>query len=95
MNAVVDDGKQCVVFVQPDPSRPEYILRRVVVTHRFDSTAFVRSTLSDAQKQVKPEEKDQGVRAPEPLRAGDRVITAGVLELKKELEDREAETMTQ
>ncbi len=95
MNAVVDDGKQCVVFVQPDASRPEYVLRRVLVTHRFDDTAFVRSELSDEQKLIKKEDKDQGVRAPEPLVPGERVITAGVLELKKELEDREAETMTQ
>ncbi len=95
MNAIVDDGKQCAVFVQPDPASSEYILRRVVVTHRFDRTAFVRSTLSEEEQKVKPEDRDQGVRTPEALLPGDRVITAGVLELKKELEDREAETMTQ
>jgi cobalt-zinc-cadmium efflux system membrane fusion protein len=93
MNAIVDDGKQCVVFVQPDRAKSEYVLRRVVVTHRFDHTAFVRSELTAEQEKLKPEEKDQGVRVPEPLRGGDRVITAGVLELKKELEDREAETL--
>jgi cobalt-zinc-cadmium efflux system membrane fusion protein len=90
MSAVVDDGRQCVVFVQPNPSVGQYTIRRVLLTHRFDRTAFVRSRLTDADRQLKPEEKEQGVRVPEPLRPGERVITAGVLELKKELEDREA-----
>jgi cobalt-zinc-cadmium efflux system membrane fusion protein len=90
MDAIVDDGKQCVVFVQPDPDKPEYTLRRVLVTHRFDKVAFVRSKLTASEQKLKPEEKDLGVRVPEPLRVGERVITAGVLELKKELEDKEA-----
>jgi cobalt-zinc-cadmium efflux system membrane fusion protein len=95
MNAVVDDGKQCVVFVQPDPAKSEFVLRRVIVTHRFDKTAYIRSDLPVPDKKTRAEAKDQGVRPPEPLRAGDRIITAGVLELKKELEDREAATVTQ
>jgi cobalt-zinc-cadmium efflux system membrane fusion protein len=93
MNAVVDDGKQCVVFVQPDAAHPEHVvLRRVVVTHRFDDTAFVRSVLTAEDRKLAQGDKEQGIRTPEPLRAKERVITAGVLELKKELEDREAET---
>jgi cobalt-zinc-cadmium efflux system membrane fusion protein len=95
MNAIVDDGKQCVVFVQPNPREADYVvLRRVLLTHRFDHTAFVRSELTDAEKTLKPGEKEQGARVPEPLRPGDTIITAGVLELKKELEDKEAESAT-
>jgi cobalt-zinc-cadmium efflux system membrane fusion protein len=90
MNAIVDDGKQCVVFVQPNPAVPRYTLRRVLVTHRFDKTAFVRSKLTDAQRKLNSEEREQGLRAPEPLRVDERVLTAGVLELKKELEDKES-----
>ena len=90
MNAVVDDGKQCVVFIQPDANEPNYTIRRVLVTHRFDKTAFVRSRLTAAEQKLKPEEKEVGVRVSEPLRPGERVLTAGVLELKKELEDKEA-----
>jgi cobalt-zinc-cadmium efflux system membrane fusion protein len=95
MNAIVDDGKQCVVFVQPDAARSEFVLRRVVVTHRFDRSAFVRSDLPANDKKLKKDEQEPSVRTAEPLREGDRVITAGVLELKKELEDREAEMVAQ
>jgi cobalt-zinc-cadmium efflux system membrane fusion protein len=98
MSAIVDDGKQCVVFVQPDPSKPHYTMRRVLLTHRFDNVAWVRSKLTKKQQELKPEEKEQGLLVPQPLlpdRAvngkklpGDRVILSGVLELKKEVEDR-------
>jgi cobalt-zinc-cadmium efflux system membrane fusion protein len=81
--AVVDDGKQCVVFVQRDPARPEYTLRRVEVTHRFDQTVYVRSRLPGG-------EEEEGLLPRQPDRAGELVLTAGVLELKKELEDRES-----
>lgn len=84
IRALVDDGRQCVVFVQPDPAKPQYTLRRVEVTHRFDRTAFVRSRLTTPKR-----EKEEGLLPPAPLRPGERVLTAGVLELKKELEDRE------
>jgi cobalt-zinc-cadmium efflux system membrane fusion protein len=44
MSAVVDDGKQTVVFVQEDPAKPGvYTMRRVRVTARFEATAFVSS----------------------------------------------------
>jgi cobalt-zinc-cadmium efflux system membrane fusion protein len=80
----VDDGKQCVVFVQPDPAKPEYTLRRVEVTHRFDQTVYVRCRLPEG------EEKEEGLLPRQPLRAAERVLTTGVLELKKELEDQES-----
>jgi cobalt-zinc-cadmium efflux system membrane fusion protein len=90
ISAVVDDGKQCVVFVQADASKPHYTMRRVLLTHRFDSTAWVQSKLKPAQQVLKPQEREQGLLVPQPLRAGERVILSGVLELKKEVEDREA-----
>jgi cobalt-zinc-cadmium efflux system membrane fusion protein len=90
MTAVVDDGKQCVVFVQPDPSKPHYTMRRVIVTHRFEHAAWVRSKLGPSRQVLKPEEKEAGLLVPQPLLPGERVILSGVLELKKEVEDREA-----
>lgn len=95
IDAVVDDGKQCVVFVQADPAKENYTMRRVLLTHRFEKTAFVRSVLKPEDKLLKPGERDQGVLPPEPLRAGERVILSGVLELKKELEDKEGESAKQ
>src|SRR5262249_2426218 len=34
--ALIDDGKQCVVFVQPNPAKAEYTMRRVEVVRRFE-----------------------------------------------------------
>jgi cobalt-zinc-cadmium efflux system membrane fusion protein len=90
MSAVVDDGRQCVVFVQPDPNKPEYTLRRVQISHRFDKTAFVRSRLTEKEMELTPEDKDQELLPRRPLLPGERLLTTGVLELKRELEDRES-----
>jgi cobalt-zinc-cadmium efflux system membrane fusion protein len=92
VGAVVDDGRQCVVFVQPDPAKAEYTLRRVEVTHRFEKTVYVRSALPEGQPARTPEEEKEGLLPREPLRPGEKVLTRGVLELKKELEDRESES---
>jgi cobalt-zinc-cadmium efflux system membrane fusion protein len=90
VGAVVDDGRQCVVFVQPDPARPLFTLRRVEVTHRFEKTLFVRSRPFAKAEELTPEDQEFGLLPREPLREGQRVLTTGVLELKKELEDRES-----
>src|SRR5262249_49170310 len=89
-SALADNGKQCVVFVQSAADRPHYTLRRVQVTHRFDQTAFVRSELTNAEAALSREEKELGLLPRQPLRAGERGLAAGVLELKQELEDRES-----
>jgi cobalt-zinc-cadmium efflux system membrane fusion protein len=114
MTAVVDDGKQTVVFVQEDPDRPGvYTMRRVKLTARFDTSAFVRSLprgwvsrlvawfvprrLQDQElvRVVKGFgqrflEGATGELLVESLRPGELVLPQGSLELKKELEDREA-----
>ena len=89
--AVVDDGRQCVVFVREDPASPEqYTMRRVEVTHRFEKTVYVRSRWPDDRGPgPTPDEKELGLLPRQALRKGEQVLTAGVLELKKELEDRE------
>ena len=77
IGALVEDGKDSIVFVQADPQEPVYTLRRVEVTNRFDATAYVRSVPSSN----KDDER-------EPLKPGERVATAGVLELKAALESK-------
>ena len=77
IGALVEDGKDSIVFVQADPQEPVYTLRRVEVTNRFDATAYVRSVPSSN----KDDER-------EPLKPGERVATAGVLELKAALENK-------
>jgi membrane fusion protein, heavy metal efflux system len=90
-SAVVDDGKQTIVFIQPDPNKAKFTMRRVMVTHRFDNKVLVRSVLSELERKLTPEEQDADLMPKTELQLGERVVTAGVLELKKELEDREAD----
>lgn len=84
ISALVEDGKDSIVFVQPDAKEPIYTMRRVEVTSRFDRTAYVRSTPAG-----KDDEKAAGT---EPLKPGERVITAGALELKTALENKQSES---
>lgn len=90
INAVVEDGKYSVVFVQPDPTKPYYTMRRVKLEHRFEKTAFVRSKPFDKREQLTAEEKEQGFLPLEPLRPGERILRTGVGELKAALLDLES-----
>src|SRR5262249_26695787 len=58
ISAVAEDGQQCVVFVQTDAKKHHYTMRRVVVTHRFDKTAFIRSDPLPEAERLTSEEKE-------------------------------------
>ncbi len=90
MTAIVDDGRQCIVFVQADADKPVFTMRRVEVAQRFEKIAFVRSRLSDKEQEHTQDEKDLEMLPRRPLRTGERVLVTGALELKRELEDRES-----
>jgi cobalt-zinc-cadmium efflux system membrane fusion protein len=76
--ALVEDGTDSIVFVQPDPKKAEYQMKRVVVTKRFSDQVFVKSQLIE-------EEIKKGFS---PLTPGvDRVVTQGALEMKDALDD--------
>ena len=89
-SAIADDGKQAIVFVQLDGGKSEYEMRRVMITGRVEDRVFVRSRLLEKETALTPEEKEQGLLPKMPLERGERVITSGLLELKKELEDLES-----
>jgi hypothetical protein len=93
MDAVVEDGQQCVVFVQSDPEKhpDHFTMRRVQLTHRFDKKAFVRSKPIAKEEQPTAEERELGILPKEPLRAGERLIQSGVGELKAALLDKESQ----
>ncbi len=94
VDALVDDGKQSLVFVQPDATKLEYAMRRVHVTHRFDRTVFVRDTPMPMSEQLTALEAEEGLLPKEPLRPGERVLLAGSVELKRvaiDLESRRQE----
>jgi cobalt-zinc-cadmium efflux system membrane fusion protein len=93
-DALVEDGLQSLVFVQPKAGARRFTMRRVLVTHRFEHTVYVRSTPIPKDEQLTDQEAEEGLLSKEPLRPGDRVLLAGAVELKAvvmDLESRPAE----
>jgi cobalt-zinc-cadmium efflux system membrane fusion protein len=90
-DAVVDDGQQCVVFVETDAAKHCYTMRRVELTQRFDKLVLVRSKPFTKAEARTPEEEELGLLPKEPLRPGERVLGTGVGELKAALLDLEAQ----
>jgi cobalt-zinc-cadmium efflux system membrane fusion protein len=90
-DAVVDDGIQSLIFVQPDAGAHRFTMRRVEVTHRFERTVFVQSTPIPVDEQLTAEEAEQDLLPRQPLQPGERVLLSGPVELKAvvmELESR-------
>jgi cobalt-zinc-cadmium efflux system membrane fusion protein len=86
--ALNEERGQSLVFVQPDPKKREFAVRRVGVTERFKDRVFVRSRL-DPNAAVRPP-PGKGLRGPwpvEPLRPGERVVAQGVPMLTAALRD--------
>jgi cobalt-zinc-cadmium efflux system membrane fusion protein len=91
ISAIVENGVESVVFVQADATKPVYTLRAVQVTNRFDRTAYLRSVPLDKEDALATDDGADQPRRGEPLREGERVLTAGVLELKTALANKLAE----
>jgi cobalt-zinc-cadmium efflux system membrane fusion protein len=75
--AIVEEGRQTFVFVQPNAKKLLYEQRRVSIVRRGVDVVHVRSRLT-------PEEEKQGLRT---VRPGERVVTAGSVEIKAILDD--------
>ena len=90
VDALVDDGRQSLVFVQPNAAKLQFTMRRVHVTHRFDRSVFVQNTPIPAEERLTDREAEEGLLPKEPLRAGERVLLAGTLELKRVVIDLES-----
>jgi membrane fusion protein, heavy metal efflux system len=91
VDALVDDGRQSVVFVQPDAAKHQFTMRRVHVTHRFERTVFVRAKPIPKDEQLTAQDAEEGLLPKEPLRPGERVVTAGSVELKRIVSDLESQ----
>jgi cobalt-zinc-cadmium efflux system membrane fusion protein len=90
-DALVEDGKQSVIFVQPAAGSARFTMRRVQVTHRFERTMFVQATPIPKDQELTSVEAEEGLLPKEPLQPGERVLCRGVVELKAammELESR-------
>jgi multidrug efflux pump subunit AcrA (membrane-fusion protein) len=81
-DALNEINGESLVFVQPDPAKPEYFIRRVVVVARFKDKSFVRSNkLTALEEKQSGQEVERGRRPLEPLQARDLVVTRGILEM--------------
>ena len=49
---LIEDGKDSVVFVQPDPAANRYVRRAVTVTRRFHDVAYVSSGVKPGERVV-------------------------------------------
>jgi cobalt-zinc-cadmium efflux system membrane fusion protein len=93
-DALLEDGLQSVVFMQPDAALHKFTMRRVQVTHRFERSVFVRSSSIPKDEQLTAREADEGLLPKEPLRAGERVLLSGAVELKAALLELESRPQT-
>jgi cobalt-zinc-cadmium efflux system membrane fusion protein len=75
--ALLDDGSETVVFVQPDPEKPVFTMKRVVALKRYNDVSQIKMTLT--QEEIKKGYK--------PLLPGERVVSVSALELRAALED--------
>jgi membrane fusion protein, heavy metal efflux system len=60
------------------------------VTNRFADSVFVRKTPIPKNEQLTAQEAEEGLLPKEPLRSGERVLTAGSVELKRVVVDLES-----
>ncbi len=76
-SALVEDGHDSIVFVQPASSEPCYSMRHVAVAWRSQSEVHLRTLL-------KPEEAARGLQAIQP---GERVVAGAPIQLRSALDD--------
>jgi cobalt-zinc-cadmium efflux system membrane fusion protein len=97
-DALVEDGRQSIVFVQTDAAKRQYTMRRVDVANRYEKTVWVRSKAYEpktdeerkqAEKQAEEDQK-QKLLPKELLHVGEKVLTSGALELKSYVLEKEA-----
>jgi cobalt-zinc-cadmium efflux system membrane fusion protein len=84
-SALNENGAESVIFVQPDPSKTRYVLRRVSVALRLRDIVYIRSQLTE-------EDRKKGLQE---VRPNEYIVTEGVLELKSALEDLQAKAKAQ
>jgi cobalt-zinc-cadmium efflux system membrane fusion protein len=71
--ALVEDGKDSIVFVQPDPGQPHFVRRYVTVTRRLREVVYLKTHPTE---EARPE---RGIRA------GEQVVIGGAVLLKDAL----------
>jgi cobalt-zinc-cadmium efflux system membrane fusion protein len=90
-DAVIDDGREALVLVQPDAGAPIFQVRRVEVTHHFEHSVFIRSAEIPEAERLTMLEAQEHLLPKEALRPGERILLNGALELKAAIMDLEEE----
>jgi multidrug efflux pump subunit AcrA (membrane-fusion protein) len=90
-DALNEVNGESLVFVQSKTSKYDFIQRRVVVVARFKDWSFVRSKLTDKEKEQSQQEVARKRLPLAPLHEGDRLVTRGILEMTACLEDLQAQ----
>lgn len=85
-SALVDEGGAPLAFVQDSANAHTFTLCRVPVSRRYEDMVCLRSRLSQADQAHQAEGGGQLTL----LRAGQRVLTSGVLELRAEMQELQA-----
>jgi cobalt-zinc-cadmium efflux system membrane fusion protein len=87
--AINEIGGEALVFLQPDPKKDEFILRRVAIVQRFRDVTLVRMKLTNVEleENQRNAKLENPKRTIEPLAEGALVVTRGVVELTAALED--------
>jgi cobalt-zinc-cadmium efflux system membrane fusion protein len=75
--ALVDDGRDAVIFVQSNTDHSQFSIRHVAVASRSQKEVHLRSAL-------RPEELSRGLR---PVVPGERVVASGAIELQSAMDD--------
>jgi len=86
-DALNEVNGESLVFVQPDPSKFEYIQRRVAVVRRFKDVCFIQTKLTAEDEKFNKLEIQKQRRPLEALRPGELLITRGITELTAELDE--------
>jgi len=74
--ALIEDGQTSTVFVQPDPTKPVFVRRRVHVVRRFQDVVYLLA-----------EPRPVRTGGAQPIRAGEHVVAGGAVLLNEAIED--------
>lgn len=84
--ALVEDGQESIIFVQNDPKRFAYSLRRVAVIRRYHDVVHVRG------KQMAGTKSQESSPS---LQPGDLVVTSGAVLMKAQLDEDQSKKKTE
>jgi multidrug efflux pump subunit AcrA (membrane-fusion protein) len=82
-DALYEAEGESLVFVQDAKEKEKFYVKRVSVVQRFKEFTYVRSVLSQRDRDINPAEAEKGKRRIEALLPGELVVTHGVVELNR------------